>query len=103
MGHPHRGKRCIGLTLDVPSGQEAPLDLVREAAVFITDILPSGRQQLRDEVNDIRTAANPVQSDEQPRDLTRAPTLAEHSDDILRPLDKSELQDHSTKLDGPCT
>lgn len=58
MEHPNRGKRSIGLDLTVPSGLEVLHDLVRQADVFITNFLPSARQKLRIELDDIR-AVNP--------------------------------------------
>jgi crotonobetainyl-CoA:carnitine CoA-transferase CaiB-like acyl-CoA transferase len=58
MEHPNRGKRSIGLALEVPSGYEVLLELVREADVFLTNFLPSARRRLRIEVDDIR-AVNP--------------------------------------------
>ena len=58
MEHPNRGKRSIGLALEVPSGRDVLLELVREADVFLTNFLPSARQKLRIEVDDIR-AVNP--------------------------------------------
>lgn len=54
MEHPNRGKRSIGLTLDVPSGQAVLRDLVREADVFLTNFLPSARHKLQIEADQIR-------------------------------------------------
>ena len=59
MEHPNRGKRSIGLALEVPSGHDVLLELVRDADVFITNFLPSARRKLRIEVDDIR-AVNPT-------------------------------------------
>lgn len=58
MEHPNRGKRSIGLALEVPSGRDVLLDLVRDADVFVTNFLPSARAKLRIDVDDIR-ATNP--------------------------------------------
>jgi crotonobetainyl-CoA:carnitine CoA-transferase CaiB-like acyl-CoA transferase len=58
MEHPNRGKRSIGLALEVPSGHDVLMQLVRDADVFVTNFLPSARQRLRLEVDDVR-AANP--------------------------------------------
>src|SRR6516164_382020 len=58
MEHPNRGKRSIGLALEVPSGRDVLLELVREADVFLTNFLPSARTKLRIDVDDIR-AVNP--------------------------------------------
>lgn len=58
MEHPNRGKRSIGLALEVPSGRDVLLDLVRDADVFVTNFLPDARRRLCIDVDDIR-AANP--------------------------------------------
>jgi crotonobetainyl-CoA:carnitine CoA-transferase CaiB-like acyl-CoA transferase len=58
MEHPNRGKRSIGLALEVPSAHAVLMDLVRDADVFLTNFLPSARQRLAIEVDDVR-AANP--------------------------------------------
>jgi crotonobetainyl-CoA:carnitine CoA-transferase CaiB-like acyl-CoA transferase len=58
MEHPNRGKRSIGLALEVPSGRDVLLELVRDADVFLTNFMPSAREKLRIEVDDIR-AVNP--------------------------------------------
>jgi crotonobetainyl-CoA:carnitine CoA-transferase CaiB-like acyl-CoA transferase len=58
MEHPNRGKRSIGLSLDVASGRRVLDELVRDADVFLTNFLPSARQKLRIELDDIR-AVNP--------------------------------------------
>jgi crotonobetainyl-CoA:carnitine CoA-transferase CaiB-like acyl-CoA transferase len=47
--------------------------------------------------------ANPVQFDETPPVLTRGPQFAEHTDDILRELGKSEDEIIELKLAGACT
>lgn len=58
MEHPNRGKRSIGLSLDVPSGYEVLRDLLQDADVFLTNFLPSARAKLAIELEDIR-AINP--------------------------------------------
>ena len=58
MEHPNRGKRSIGLALEVPSGRDVLLELARDADVFLTNFLPSAREKLHIEVDDIR-AVNP--------------------------------------------
>jgi crotonobetainyl-CoA:carnitine CoA-transferase CaiB-like acyl-CoA transferase len=58
MDHPNRGKRSIGLSLNVPSGHAVLMDLVREADVFLTNFLPTARRRLHIELEDVR-AANP--------------------------------------------
>ena len=47
--------------------------------------------------------ANPVQFDEAPPTLTRGPTFAEHTDDILRELGRAEDEIIQLKVDGACT
>lgn len=47
--------------------------------------------------------ANPVQFDETPPTLSRAPQFAEHTDDILRELGKTEDELITLKIDGACT
>jgi crotonobetainyl-CoA:carnitine CoA-transferase CaiB-like acyl-CoA transferase len=56
MEHPNRGKRSIGLALEVPSGRDVLMDLVHDADVFVTNFLPTARRKLRIEVDDVRTA-----------------------------------------------
>jgi crotonobetainyl-CoA:carnitine CoA-transferase CaiB-like acyl-CoA transferase len=60
MEHPNRGKRSIGLALEIPSGREVLLELVRQADVFITNFLPSARSRLRIEVDDLRAVNDKV-------------------------------------------
>jgi crotonobetainyl-CoA:carnitine CoA-transferase CaiB-like acyl-CoA transferase len=50
-----------------------------------------------------RLVANPVQFDETAPTLTRGPQFAEHTDDILRELGKSEDEILQLKIDGACT
>jgi crotonobetainyl-CoA:carnitine CoA-transferase CaiB-like acyl-CoA transferase len=47
--------------------------------------------------------ANPVQFDETPPTLVRGPQFAEHTDDILRELGKTEDEIIALKIDGACT
>lgn len=58
MEHPNRGKRSIGLALEVDSGRDVLLELVADADVFLTNFLPSARTRLAIDVDDIR-AVNP--------------------------------------------
>jgi crotonobetainyl-CoA:carnitine CoA-transferase CaiB-like acyl-CoA transferase len=53
--------------------------------------------------NERKLVANPVQFDETPPTVTRAPQFAEHTDDILRALGKSEDEIIQLKIDGACT
>jgi crotonobetainyl-CoA:carnitine CoA-transferase CaiB-like acyl-CoA transferase len=47
--------------------------------------------------------ANPVQFDETPPSLTRAPQFAEHTDDLLRELGRTEDEIIQLKIDGAVT
>ncbi len=55
------------------------------------------------EGNQRTLVANPVQFDERPPVLTRAPQFAEHTDDILRDLGRSEDEIIQLKIDGAVT
>jgi crotonobetainyl-CoA:carnitine CoA-transferase CaiB-like acyl-CoA transferase len=55
------------------------------------------------EGNERRLVASPVQFDETPPTITRAPLFAEHTDDILRDLGKSEDEIIQLKIDGAVT
>ena len=56
MEHPNRGKRSIGLAIDTPAGHQVLMDLAKDADVFLTNFLPSARERLRIEVDDLRKA-----------------------------------------------
>jgi crotonobetainyl-CoA:carnitine CoA-transferase CaiB-like acyl-CoA transferase len=49
----NRGKRCIGLDLSSADGQQVLADLVRDADVFITNLLPDARRRFRVDVDDL--------------------------------------------------
>lgn len=49
----NRGKRCIGLDVAQPEGQSILHDLVRNADVFITNLLPSARQRFALDVDEM--------------------------------------------------
>jgi crotonobetainyl-CoA:carnitine CoA-transferase CaiB-like acyl-CoA transferase len=49
----NRGKRCIGLDVAQPDGQAILADLVRDADVFITNLLPRARQRFALDVDDL--------------------------------------------------
>jgi crotonobetainyl-CoA:carnitine CoA-transferase CaiB-like acyl-CoA transferase len=49
----NRGKRCIGLDIAQPDGQAILADLVRDADVFITNLLPGARSRFCIDVDDI--------------------------------------------------
>lgn len=55
------------------------------------------------EGNERRLVASPVQFDERPPTLTRAPQFAEHTDDILRELGRSDDEIIQLKIDGAVT
>jgi crotonobetainyl-CoA:carnitine CoA-transferase CaiB-like acyl-CoA transferase len=55
------------------------------------------------EGNERKLVASPVQFDERPPVLTRAPQFAEHTDDILRGLGRSEDEIIQLKIDGAVT
>ncbi|MGW1718592.1 CaiB/BaiF CoA transferase family protein [Streptomyces sp. NPDC002156] len=52
---------------------------------------------------DRELVANPVQFDEMPADLTRAPQFAEHTDDVLRSLGIGEDELIALKIEGAAT
>ncbi len=54
MEHPNHNKRSIGLALNVPEGLEILHRLVRNADVFLTNLLPDARRRLRVDVADMR-------------------------------------------------
>lgn len=58
MEGPNRGKRSVGIALEVPEGRALLDELIRSADVFVTNFLPSAREKLRINVDDIR-AVNP--------------------------------------------
>jgi crotonobetainyl-CoA:carnitine CoA-transferase CaiB-like acyl-CoA transferase len=53
--------------------------------------------------NERELVANPVQFDETPPTLTRAPRFAEHTDDVLRELGRTEDEIIQLKIDGAAT
>ena len=55
------------------------------------------------EGNEQRLVASPVQFDETPPTITRAPQFAEHTDQILRELGKDEEEIIQLKIDGVIT
>jgi crotonobetainyl-CoA:carnitine CoA-transferase CaiB-like acyl-CoA transferase len=55
------------------------------------------------EGNERRLIASPVQFDERPPVLTRAPQFAEHTDDILRELGRTEDEIIQLKIEGAVT
>jgi crotonobetainyl-CoA:carnitine CoA-transferase CaiB-like acyl-CoA transferase len=55
------------------------------------------------EGNERELVASPVQFDEQPLSVTRAPQFAEHTDDLLRALGRTEEEIIKLKIDGAVT
>ena len=49
----NRGKRCIGLDVSTLPGRDLLLELVREADVFVTNLLPGARQRFRIDPEDL--------------------------------------------------
>jgi crotonobetainyl-CoA:carnitine CoA-transferase CaiB-like acyl-CoA transferase len=78
MEHPNRGKRSIGLALEVPSGRDVLFELVRDADVFLTNFMPSAREKLRIEVDDIRAASPSIV-------YVRGSGHGQRGDDVERP------------------
>ena len=51
---PNRGKRSVGLALEVPEAREVLDELIKRSDVFITNFLPGARGKLRINLEDIR-------------------------------------------------
>jgi crotonobetainyl-CoA:carnitine CoA-transferase CaiB-like acyl-CoA transferase len=58
MEGPNRGKRSVGLALEIPSARALLDELIRSSDVFLTNFLPGARAKLKIDVEDIR-AINP--------------------------------------------
>lgn len=58
MEGPNRGKRSIGLALEVPEGRAVLDELIRNSDVFVTNFLPKAKDKLKINVEDVR-AINP--------------------------------------------
>ena len=58
MEGPNRGKRSVGIALEVPEGRAVLGELIATADVFVTNFLPGARARLRIDVPDVR-AVNP--------------------------------------------
>jgi crotonobetainyl-CoA:carnitine CoA-transferase CaiB-like acyl-CoA transferase len=54
----NRGKRCIGLDVGSGDGRQVLIDLVKQADVFLTNLLPRARAKFRIDPEDL-TAVNP--------------------------------------------
>ncbi len=55
----NRGKRCIGVDVATADGRQILLDLVAQADVFITNLLPGARARFRIDPHDL-SAVNPA-------------------------------------------
>jgi crotonobetainyl-CoA:carnitine CoA-transferase CaiB-like acyl-CoA transferase len=51
---PNRGKRSVGLSLEVPEARQVLDELIKQSDVFLTNFLPSARAKLRIELEDVR-------------------------------------------------
>src|SRR5262249_7184670 len=49
----NRGKRCIGLDVSLPHGQQVLHELVADADVFVTNLLPGARRRFRADTDDL--------------------------------------------------
>jgi crotonobetainyl-CoA:carnitine CoA-transferase CaiB-like acyl-CoA transferase len=90
--------------LQTMEGQWAPLQNLSEL-VDDPQVKANGYIVTIDDAdgNERQLVANPVQFDERPPPTTRAPLFAEHTDDILRELGRSEEEIIQLKIDGACT
>ena len=52
--HANRGKRSLGLDISTPEGHALLMELVADADVFLTNLLPRSRRKLRIEPEDLR-------------------------------------------------
>jgi crotonobetainyl-CoA:carnitine CoA-transferase CaiB-like acyl-CoA transferase len=90
--------------LQTMEGQWAPLQNLLEltedpqakANAYIVPILDA-------DGNERRLVANPVQFDETPPPTKRAPQFAQHTDEILRDLGRTEEEIIQLKIEGACT
>jgi len=51
---PNRGKRSVGLSLEVPEARDVLDELIKRSDVFITNFLPGARGKLRINLEDVR-------------------------------------------------
>lgn len=89
-------KTMEGQWAPVQSPLEIAADPQMEANGYILPVTDA-------EGNERRLVASPVQFDERPPVLTRAPQFAEHTDDLLRKLGKSQDEIIQLKIDGAVT
>lgn len=50
----NRGKRCVGIDVSQPAGREVLYELVAEADVFVTNLLPDARRRFEIDIDDLR-------------------------------------------------
>jgi crotonobetainyl-CoA:carnitine CoA-transferase CaiB-like acyl-CoA transferase len=79
---------------------QSPLELASDPQMAANGYL---RPIVDADGNDRQLVASPVQFDETPPDITRGPQFAEHTDDILRELGKTEDEIIQLKIDGAAT
>lgn len=53
----NRGKRCIGLNISSEEGRDVLLDLVKNADVFVTNLLPDARAKFGIDISDVQAVA----------------------------------------------
>ncbi len=51
---PNRGKRSVGLSLEVPEARQVLDELIKRSDVFLTNFLPSARAKLHIDLEDVR-------------------------------------------------
>src|ERR1700743_3061417 len=51
---PNRGKRSVGLSLEVPEARDVLDELIKRSDVFVTNFLPDARAKLRINLEDVR-------------------------------------------------
>ena len=79
---------------------QSPLEIAADPQMAANDyILPVTDA----DGNARRLVASPVQFDERPPAIRRAPLFAEHTDEILRELGKTDDEIIQLKIDGACT
>jgi crotonobetainyl-CoA:carnitine CoA-transferase CaiB-like acyl-CoA transferase len=50
----NRGKRCVGIDVSDPDGRDTLLELLREADVFLTNLLPGARKRFGVDVGEVQ-------------------------------------------------
>jgi crotonobetainyl-CoA:carnitine CoA-transferase CaiB-like acyl-CoA transferase len=60
MEHSNRGKRSIGLALEIPEGRAVLDELIAHSDVFLTNFLPDSRARLRIDVEDVRAVNSSI-------------------------------------------